>query len=224
MPARLADWVIVFDLDDTLYKEVEYVVSGIRSVAKVLNLLYGIDLTQLLLDARASGIADFLGVACTTLNLPVDVKESLIWLYRLHFPDIALEPQVRAVLDDLRNAAAALAILTDGRAVTQRLKLNALGLSDLPVYISEEFLSEKTDTLRFVAIAAHWPGKHYVYVADNPAKDFYAPNTLDWLTIGLRGDSRNIYRQQSFATDGGSPRLWIDDIADLKSTLVGLNG
>ena len=37
----LADWVVVFDLDDTLYQENEYNRSGVIAVANEVEILYG---------------------------------------------------------------------------------------------------------------------------------------------------------------------------------------
>jgi putative hydrolase of the HAD superfamily len=123
-------------------------------------------------------------------------------------------------LEILSKRARALVILTDGRSVTQRLKLRALGLAHLPVYISEEFVSEKPEALRFERIMRDFPAHAYVYVADNPAKDFLAPNALAWKTVGVRGDARNVHAQDATRLSAENvPRVWIDDLADLLESL-----
>jgi len=63
---------VVFDLDDTLYDECTYVESGKRAVGKLLEKLYGIDASDILLDTRQ----DFIGVACRTFGLSDASKES----------------------------------------------------------------------------------------------------------------------------------------------------
>jgi putative hydrolase of the HAD superfamily len=109
-----------------------------------------------------------------------------------------------------------LVILTDGRSVTQRLKIEALGLTRFPVYISEEFSSEKPSSERFLKIVCKFECNKYVYIADNPQKDFLAPNSLGWHTIGLRGDQRNIHSQNIDALpEEYLPNIWIDSLSDL---------
>jgi putative hydrolase of the HAD superfamily len=64
------------------------------------------------------------------------------------------------------------------------------------------------------------PAERYVYVGDNPAKDFIAPNQLGWITIGLRGNSRNIHTQTSIHFNSTQlPRIWIDQFSQLINTL-----
>jgi putative hydrolase of the HAD superfamily len=111
-------------------------------------------------------------------------------------------------------------ILTDGRSITQRLKLHALGLSHLKAYISEEWASEKPDDRRFRQIMVDFQAASYVYVADNPRKDFVAPNLLDWLTVGLRASGKSIHSQDCEGLPSGySPRKWIRGWDELMESL-----
>ena len=54
---------------------------------------------------------------------------------------------------------AARALITDGRSLTQRLKIQALGLTDLfdDILISEAMQSEKPDDKRFVFLQNKYP-------------------------------------------------------------------
>lgn len=217
--ARFNDMIVVLDLDDTLYKEAEYVLSGIRAVTSQINAIYGSALGTELVDAHLGGNRDIWGLACSMLGLPAQAKESMLWMYRLHRPAISLQPQVTSCLDRLRLAGAQLAVLTDGRSVSQRLKLAALGLSDLPVYISEEHGSEKPSPERFLAIAKRWPGKRYAYIGDNPRKDFVAPNRMGWLTIGLLDNGANIHPQNGNFDDEYAPRHWIEKLEHAETHL-----
>lgn len=185
-PPDLRDWVVVFDLDDTLIAEREYQRSGVEAVAGVLTLLHGRPILADLLEALDLGEEDLWAQACTLLELPQATKESLLWIYRLHQPCIRLVPGMSAVLERLQRAGARLAVLSDGRSVSQRLKLLAVGLERLPAYISEEYGAGKPDPLGYELIERRWPGCRFVYVADNPGKDFIAPNRLGWFTIGAR--------------------------------------
>ncbi len=209
----LSEWVVVFDLDDMLYHEDDYNKSGVIAVADELVRLYGQDFKEQLLDVRESK-GDVWGSACESLSLPVSVKDSLLWLYRLHRPEIELGQHVKQVVRDVASLARQVVILTDGRSITQRMKLAALGLMDFPVYISEEHSSSKPEELRFRLIMTDYPAGKYVYIADNPAKDFVAPNRLGWKTIGVRDSGRNVHSQSvNGLADEYLPDVWVNELA-----------
>ena len=75
---------IVFDLDDTLYKENRYHDSGMEAVSRLVDELYGVESLALLRAWKRAGINDLWGRLCREFDLPADVKEALIWQYRLH--------------------------------------------------------------------------------------------------------------------------------------------
>ena len=88
---------------------------------------------------------------CKLAGLSSATRESLLWEYRLHTPDIRLSMEVREASQAIRAASRAMAVLTDGRSVTQRLKLEVLGLEDWPVLISESYDAFKLPQIRFRA-------------------------------------------------------------------------
>lgn len=208
--------VVVFDLDDTLYLESEYRNSGIKCLLGFIEAHYSHLNTQQLTFKSLLEADDFLALICEKLELPDQIKESFLWVYRLHIPKIELSASTLSLLLEIRKKSRFVAILTDGRSVTQRLKLEALGLLDFPHYISEEYSSEKPNLLRFEKIMDDYPDCNYLYIGDNPRKDFIAPNMLGWCTVGLRGDSLNIHPQNYKNIDETfMPKLWINSLADL---------
>jgi putative hydrolase of the HAD superfamily len=195
---NLARAVIVFDLDDTLYAEADYVDSGVRNVCNRIQTLYGLDICADVNKAMAKDPkVDWLTLACELANLPSTAKDSLLWMYRLHKPDIALSAPCKQALQKIRSDSKDVAILTDGRSVTQRLKLKELGLLDWPAYISEDHGTSKPSPERFRAIQADFPAQYYVYVADNVQKDFIGCNPLGWIGVGMQGNHRNVHTQAS---------------------------
>jgi putative hydrolase of the HAD superfamily len=194
-----SDWVVAFDLDDTLYKEADFVASGFAAVAARLASpgREGIqeDLQRLFAD-RAS---DIFGALIEKHSLAAEVsKAELIELYRFHTPRVSLANGVAATLSALRRLNVQLSLISDGRSRTQRNKLGALGVMDHfdPIVISEEIGSEKPAEANFRAVMTRHPGKQYAYVADNTAKDFITPRRLGWTTFCLRDDGRNIHPQR----------------------------
>ena len=209
--------VLVLDLDDTLYKESDYVLSGINHIAKLLKKTTQQDIKERLLRFHQSNPqGDFLEIACQLTALPSSSKESLLWAYRNHYPAISLDYETQQWLERCKQEYYTLAILTDGRSITQRLKIAALGLSDIQAYISEEWDSIKPDKKRFNAIQEKWPDKHYIYVGDNPKKDFISPNELKWSTFCLKGNEKNIYSQDDcYNGESYKPHYFISHLSEI---------
>jgi putative hydrolase of the HAD superfamily len=219
---NLARAVIVFDLDDTLYAEADYVASGVKNVCSRIQTLYGIDIyadVNRAMDKDPQ--VDWLALACELTSLPCTAKDSFLWMYRLHMPDIALSTPCKQALQMIRSDSKAVAILTDGRSVTQRLKLKALGLSDWPAYISQDYGTTKPFPERFIAIQADYPAQHYVYVADNVQKDFIGCNPLGWIGIGMLGNHRNVHTQALDDLQSSAlPTHWVSSWEELSELLA----
>jgi putative hydrolase of the HAD superfamily len=215
-----SDTFFVFDLDDTLYKEVDYYHSGVDAVIKKIQFTYGLDVRSYVKNKVSSNSKDLWGNLCCDWDLPDTVKESLVWEYRLHIPDIRLKESVKRLLYFLEKNSAGVAILTDGRSVTQRLKLKSLGVSHLPCFISDEYGEIKPDLMRFELIEKQFTARDYIYLGDNLKKDFLAPNKLGWKTFCLKDDGRNIHTQK-LILDGDDylPRYWLTKLEELKEYL-----
>jgi putative hydrolase of the HAD superfamily len=222
MRIDLARTVVVFDLDDTLYPEADYVNSGVRYVCGQINSLCGIDCYEAIQKQRLQDAKlDWLSLACELTGLKPSVKESLLWMYRLHLPDINLSEDCSVFLEKIKSAALAVAVLTDGRTVTQKFKLASLGLSHYPAYVSEDYGSVKPAPDRFQAIQKDFPAEKYVYVADNVKKDFLGCNPLGWLGIGMRGNDRNVYSQSTQSLpEAALPAYWVNSWEELTELLL----
>ncbi|MDE6326444.1 MAG: HAD family hydrolase, partial [Duncaniella sp.] len=123
----------------------------------------------------------------------------VITLYRNHRPSIRLPWQSLYTLALLRNTGERIGIITDGRSLTQRNKIEALGLdrfvSPEHIIISEEIGGDKTTSLPFETIASMVTDEKLTYVGDNPAKDFACPASMGWHTACLLNAGRNIHPQ-----------------------------
>jgi putative hydrolase of the HAD superfamily len=218
----LKNTVVVFDLDDTLYPEADYVESGVRFICNKIQALYGLDIYGTVSMAlEQDPKVDWLALACELTKLPSTAKESFLWMYRLHIPDIALSAPCQQALQTIRRDSKAVAILTDGRSVTQRLKLKALGLSDWPAYISEDHGTTKPSPERFRAIQVDYPAQHYVYLADNVQKDFIGCNPLGWIGVGMQGNHRNVHTQASDGLPASAlPAHWVSSWEELTELLT----
>lgn len=193
--------VICFDLDDTLYKEFDYLKSAYWEIAfhaaqgdKLLaDKAYGV-----MLQAYNDGGNAFLRLN-ELLGAETPVGEYLA-MYRTHLPNIHLDREIAELLDTLKAAGCTLGLITDGRSVQQRNKIVALGLdrwiAEENIIISEEIGSEKPSEANYRRLMEWHPdAERFVYVGDNPKKDFAAPNRLGWETVCLLDNGENIHTQ-----------------------------
>jgi putative hydrolase of the HAD superfamily len=181
---------VVFDLDDTLYDEIDFVRSGFDAVAGAVGNRYAVDCKGFLHHRLDIGHLDgaFQG-AIRLCNLPDSALAFMVETYRAHKPNIRLRGGVAAALDEVRRSDGVIGCITDGRGTTQRNKIDALGLSGIfdVLLISEETGHGKPDPYNFREVMRLVAADVFWYVADNPAKDFVGPNALGWTTIGIEG-------------------------------------
>lgn len=191
--------VVVFDLDDTLYKEIDYLISAFREIGEFLDRKFG--KTNLYAEMYRYYNEDLDAFQKTIEQFQIPVKkEVLIKMYREHLPIISLDADTKMLLDALRQAGnCEMALITDGRFTTQTNKIKALGLNryidESGIIISEVTSHEKPDEFAYRRIEELYEDREYVYVGDNPEKDFLAPNRMGWDTVCLLDDGRNIHKQ-----------------------------
>ncbi len=197
--------LIAFDLDDTLYKERDYVASGLRAVAHSASRESGLpseELEELLLGAP-DGHAAFDALEARLRGAGVDYPVwRMVAEYRNHVPAISPDPEVEAVLAELKRRGHTLALITDGNPVRQHAKVSALRLDryfdTTNIIVSADTGSDKTTPLPFAQAERLVRGQRRYYVGDNPAKDFHWPNLRGWHTVMLRdADGLNIHPQHT---------------------------
>lgn len=183
--------VVVFDLDDTLYNELDYLKSAYQAIALFLEPGDWKHLYSKMFSLYRCKINVFEFVA-NTYNIKTS---SLVEMYRNHHPEIQLFDGVLEVFDAIKSKHGKIAVITDGRSHTQRAKLKSLGILDYldEIVISEEIGSEKPSLENFKAIENLLSGTTYYYIADNLKKDFIAPNALGWKSIALVDNGMNIH-------------------------------
>ena len=192
--------VIIFDLDDTLYKEVDYVKSGFNAVSEYISRKIGYSKTDIygsLFKYFKAGNNAF-DKLIDGYNLNIDLKD-ILELYRSHKPEITLDKKTKCVLDELNESSLYMGLLSDGRPIQQRNKIESLGINNYfkDIIISEEIRSEKPAEKNysiFMNSSSHKDTK-YFYIGDNTSKDFISPNQLGWKTICLKDNGQNIHKQ-----------------------------
>ena len=186
------DLCVVFDIDDTLYLEADYVCSGFEAVdawaAQWLGFPdFAVHCIELFRAGCRGRIFDAVLRPCGRAT--PEVISALVELYRAHRPRIQMAPDAAAALAEIR-VRWPIAALSDGPVVSQSRKCEALGLSSLgcPIILTDLLGAafRKPDPTAFQHLEASVPARHFVYVADNPLKDFTAPSQLGWTTVRVR--------------------------------------
>jgi putative hydrolase of the HAD superfamily len=184
---------VVFDLDDTLYLERDYVRSGFGAVGQHVRKRFGVDgfceAAWNRFEAGARG--NIFDLAFTDLGVAIQQKAlaELVEVYREHHPVISLVPDAQRALSQAA-AEVPLALITDGFASCQRNKLAALGIE--PVFTSIIVTDElgpqfrKPHPLAFEETERRIGPAKFVYVGDNPAKDFQSPMLMGWTAVRIR--------------------------------------
>lgn len=209
-----SETVVAFDLDDTLYKERDFLKSAYREIADKLCVQLGTDTYGEMIAMFENGLNVFAEIN-EIYGLDIPVSEYLN-IYRNHRPNLVLSDRTEAVLSYLRDNGYVTCIITDGRSISQRNKIEALGLDryvdDGNIIISEEFGSAKPDLRNFTYFTAKYPQGKFFYVGDNPDKDFVTPNRLGWTTICLLDNGENIHKQNFDKPEIYLPNHKTDDI------------
>lgn len=218
------DICVVFDLDDTLFKERDFLKSAYRHISKKLastNTLQE-DIFLFMYEAymhKKDAFSEVLEKCKSELT-----KEDLLIEYRFHYPDIKMDSETKGLLDYLKENGMEIGLLTDGRSITQRNKITALDLhnyvKDTNIIISEEFGSEKPSPLNYQYFESQYPSvTNFIYVGDNPQKDFITPNKLGWKTFGLLDNGENIHKQV-YSSQNYQPQIWVKSLYDVITYLA----
>ncbi len=216
--------VIAFDLDDTLYKEVDYVKSGYRAVAEENAGIIAPEVSfGLMWEAFRTKANSFDAVAVAVEGF--DIAKAVA-TYRFHRPNIMLDEETEKALQRLKESGHRLCIITDGRSATQRNKIEALRLlhyvDPADVVVSEETGHTKADAHNFEVVEERHPGERYVYIGDNPEKDFFHPNRMGWHTVMLTDNGQNIHPQLAKPAEWTAEKA-IASLAELPQYIETLN-
>lgn len=218
--------IVAFDLDDTLYRELDYVESGFRAVADHVSALHPItsdEAYELLIesverDGRGRQFDDLLRAIGA---FSVRKRDLLVQVYRQHKPRIELPAESGYILRALAAEGHRLFLVTDGNHHVQNRKVEALGLRS---YVEHVYLTGRygrgatkpgTRVFELMLARTRAEAADLVYVGDNPRKDFIGVRSLGGSTIrvltgGFAGE---------VAAPGYEPDLTVNSICGIPSAL-----
>ena len=217
--------VICFDLDDTLYSEIDYLKSA---YSEIVNFAYSktkVSPPPTSKEVWSEMVAVYLRGenAFTWLNGTLNIQipiSTYLDIYRNHIPSLLLHQNIQNRLQEWSTQHHILGIITDGRVVQQRNKIKALGMqhwvADENIIISESFGSEKPNENNYAYFMNKFPSAdQYIYIGDNPKKDFITPNRLGWTTIGILDSGQNIHSQDVCIGNEYLPQRWVKSFTDI---------
>lgn len=218
--------ILIFDLDDTLYDEMSYVVSGLRAVARFGEDSFGWDPQQsltfmqahLLQHGRGKIFDEWLRAHGRYSKTRVAI---CVRTYRHHRPKIRLFPQADSILKQYISKYP-MYLVTDGHKVVQQKKIEALKIKLIfkRIFITHRFGIRHAkpslycfDIIRRVE-CCEW--SEMVYVGDNPAKDFVGLNRVGAMTVRVSTGSH----ASVLALPGYDASATIPDLTYLPSLLA----
>lgn len=184
----------VFDLDDTLYSEIDFLKSAFKYIASRIDSNSCFQLYEEMFHLFKSGGNAFEYII-EKFPEKMNTIEKLLDLYRNHSPEISLKEGVLEMLVKIKIKNGKIGIITNGRSVTQRNKIEALGLDQFidETIISEEFGFEKPNEAIYKYFLKKEQKWQFYYFGDNLKNDFIAPKKLNWCCIGVI-DENNIHK------------------------------
>jgi len=188
---------VVFDMDDTLYPESQYILSGFKACAVWAEQHIGI--------ANEEGYSKLEklyhdGIRNNTFNVwlehynihdDINIIKQLVQVYRTHKPSITPYPEIPNILSYLSQRRIKIGLVSDGYLTVQQNKFNSLGLAKYfdAIVFSDQWGRENwkpsqrpyVEVLKQLQVEPH----NAIYIGDNPTKDFLGANQLGMSTIWL---------------------------------------
>lgn len=217
---------VIFDLDDTLYPERDFAVSAFEAAGGWARDRLGVeglaaDMIRLLDDGHLGAL---FRIALERRGIDPLHAADLIDAYRRHEPiQLEMYPDSEVALRHFAGHGP-LGLITDGTPAVQRAKVKALAIAERfhhIVYTHElggrEFAKPHAGSFEAMQAALGQPSDRFVYVGDNPSKDFVSPNRMGWTTVQVVRPQR-IHANAKVA-EGGVPHHVVETLAELPALL-----
>jgi len=220
---------LVFDLDDTLYPESAFAHSGFRAAGAWADMEFGVkgmaaEMARLFEDGHLGPLFKRALATHVPDHAPAHL-EALLEAYRNHTPEIALFEDAAWAIGHYRRQGP-IGLITDGTTEMQAAKIKALELHNhFDHIIMTDALGgreyRKPHPLSYERMQAALEigdSARFVYVGDNPSKDFVTPNAWGWITVQIKRAERGIHDPDAIA-EGGTPQHVITTLRDLPGVL-----
>lgn len=220
--------MVVFDLDDTLYPEAQFVRGGLCAAGARLDVLMGRDTgaTEVFLDILArEGPSKVIDKGLKALGIAEDASliEDLVAAFRGHEPQVRPFPMVPEFLDILWRRGIRLGLLSDGPLAVQEAKWKALGLErwfEVVVFTDalggRNFWKPHPAGFETVERLSGLFGQDLAMVGDRPLNDLVPAASRGWHTIRMRWPGG----YHAAVPDPDANRPVAENVADLERLLL----
>lgn len=183
----------MFDLDDTLYNEKNFVFGAFGEVADYIGTKYNIpkkllkdEMIELLFDV---GRGKIFNLICEKYGFKEPI-EVLVNIYRTAKPNIYLYQDSIEILNATKNKYK-LGLITDGLSKVQWSKIKLLHLEKLfdQIIVTDDLGKEyrKPSIVPYNTMASKLKlnTNECIYIGDNPNKDFYGARAAGYITVRI---------------------------------------
>ena len=224
--------VVILDLDDTLYPERDFLLSGMRAVSAFASRKLAVpeDIVLQLLDtllAAPEGRNQLFDRLLRHFDAwTPGLAATLVHVYRTHEPHLQACADVTPALRELREAGFRLGLVTDGPSTVQRAKFRALGLASLfdALVFTDDLPpgGRKPSVVPFRVIAELLgvPVRSCTYIADDPSKDFLGPRELGMRSVRIRRSLAFPLQAQADFPASHEADVIIDSLRDIVKRLA----
>ena len=221
---------VVFDLDDTLYAERDFAVSGFEAASTWARDTFGTpdfadEMTALLDPGHLGNLFGLTLTKHVPQHSDAELRE-FIDAYRSHLPTLSLYEDAHQALAVAADCGA-IGLITDGTEFVQRNKVQALGIEHhfaKIIYTSSlggrAFHKPNPLAFELMEAALGADNVQFVYVGDNPAKDFVAPNARGWMSVQI--NRPHGIHDHTAEAPGGAPAYQVDSLAEFAELVVRL--
>lgn len=204
--------VVLFDLDDTLYLERDYVYSGYKVVANFIGEKYSLlsdDLYFKMIELSKESYSNVFNRLFNFYDIKIDNNElkKIIGIYKNHFPNIKLCKDSEKAINILLEKGIRLGLITDGDSIQQRNKINALKIEKYfeKIIITDElapnreFWKPNKKAFEITVDFFKEEPRNMLYIGDNLNKDPFGA-----LEVGInfkqirRKDSISYYEKSKY--------------------------
>ena len=217
---------IVFDLDDTLFPEKEFAMSGFKTVSAYLSQKYKMkekEIFNIFKKDFDSGLRHRnFNLLLKKLKINENI-DNLIKIYRNHKPHLSLFSDAKKILDYLQKKGFKLALISDGNVKTQKNKIDALKIKKyfkiitLTDSLGKRFRKPHKRPFEIILKKLNVYPRQALYIADNPLKDFITPKKLGILTVRIKRDGGEYNHIKT--NKKNKANLTINSLLELKSLI-----
>lgn len=196
---------IIFDLDDTLYRELDFIYGAFREVCKYLSYKYNKDEELLYKDTiyilNKFGRGEVFDMICDKNGIKEDIG-FLVKLYREAVPSLKLYEDAEYILREFKRGGSKLllqeeqnpyntGIITDGKASVQWNKIKALDLEKRvdKIMVTDDYGLDfwKPNEFSYREMLKYFNSmpEECIYVGDNPNKDFIGARKVGIHTVRI---------------------------------------